>query len=172
MKCYRALGDGLGNLTESPWINGGVSVAEMKQKARQGNTKSSHLWNEAYRDHDSRKGHKKAVELEKTQRTLCKYFRKPMEDAMKKRLRIAYHTTKQCQSKLYYKHAALLVKKLDVDIGSTQLGRDACAEMRKTFAGGIRKKQKKFFVTPEKYTNALPLVSGGADEVTRHNRQF
>ena len=91
---------------------------------------------------------------------------------MKNRLRIAYHTTKRVQSELQYEHSILLAKELNVMVGSTQLGREACAEMRKTFADGILKKQREFFAKPDKYTKALKLVSGGADEVTRQNRQF
>ena len=94
------------------------------------------------------------------------------DDAIKNRLRIAYHTTKRCQSEVSYEHAVLLAKELDVNVGSTQLGRTACAEMRETFANGIIKKQKKFYSKPDKYTKGLKLVSGGADEVTRHTRQF
>ena len=101
-----------------------------------------------------------------------KYICDPAANAMKNRLRIAYHTTKRIQSETYYEHSTLLAKELNVKVGSTQLGREACAEMRKTFSDGILKKQRKFFAKPDKHTKALKLVSAGADEVTRHNRQF
>ena len=73
MKWFRAVGHSLGNLAKSPWVNGGVSVAEMKEKARRNNTKASRLWSEAYRDHEG-KGHKKAVELEKTHKDVVQVF--------------------------------------------------------------------------------------------------
>ena len=171
MKWYRSPGLKLGSLSWSPFVNGGVSVTKMKEKAVQSHVKTSYLWNEAYREHEG-KAHKKAVEMERTQGTISQYVSVTEGDAMKNRLRIAYHTTKRCQSEVSYEHAVLLAKELCVDVGSTQLGRVACAEMRKTFALGIIQKQKLFFVTVDKYTKALKLFSAGADEVTRHNRQF
>ena len=172
LKWHQAPGQNLGNLAKSPFVNGGVSVREMKEKAIKKREKPSQLWNQAYRDHESKPGHKKSINLQQVQGTLTKYIREPAENAMKNRLRIAYHTTKRVQSETYYEHSTLLAKELNVMVGSTQLGREACAEMRKTFSDGILKKQREFFAKPDKHTKALKLVSLGADEVTRHNRQF
>ena len=97
MKWYRSPGLKLGSVSRSPFVNGGVSVAKMKEKAVQSHVKTSYLWNEAYREHEG-KAHNKAVELERTQGTISQYLFGTEGDAMKNRLRMAYHTTKRCQS--------------------------------------------------------------------------
>ena len=71
--------------------------------------------------------------------------RQPYEDALKNRLKVAYHTTKLAASAVTYEKTVLLVKELGVNVGSTQLGRLACVKMRQTFADGMLKKQKEFF---------------------------
>ena len=48
-------------------------MAKMKNKALQTQVRISHLWNELYRENEG-KGHKKAVELERTQGTLVRYL--------------------------------------------------------------------------------------------------
>ena len=73
LKWYKVPGLKLGNLSKRRFVNGGVSVAKMKNKALQTQVRISHLWNELYREHEG-KGHKKAVELERTQGTLVRYL--------------------------------------------------------------------------------------------------
>ena len=46
LKWYKVPGLKLGNLSKSPFVNGGVSMAKMKNKASQTQVRISHLWNE------------------------------------------------------------------------------------------------------------------------------
>ena len=93
---HQTPGAKLGNLLRSPWVNGGVSVRKMDVKAKSKGKKPSHLWNDAYKDHESTQGHKKCVTLVKQQGTLNVFVREASEDGLKNRLKIAY----QRQSKL------------------------------------------------------------------------
>ena len=162
----------LGRLLRSPWVYGGVSIRKLAKKAAEKGKKPSHLWREAFADHEATKAHAICVNLEKQQGTLDMLVRQPYEDALKNRLKVAYHTTKLAANAVTYEKTVLLVKELGVNVGSTQLGRLACAKMRQTFADGMLKKQKEFFAETDEFTKATKLVGLGADEVTRHNRQY
>ena len=150
---------------------GGVSVRKITEKATAKGKKPSHLWREAYAEHEATKAHSKCVNLEKQQGTLLVFATKPHEDALKNRLKVAYHTTKQATSEVAYEKTILLIKELGVNVGSSQLSRVSCANMRQTFADGLQK-QREFFAEVDEFTKATKLVGLGADEVTRHNRQY
>ena len=169
---HQTPGAKLGNLLRSPWVNGGMSVRKMALKAQNKGKKPSYLWNEAYNDHESTQGHRRCVTLWKQQGTMNVFLRAATEDALKNRLKVAYHTTKQAESEVSYEKTILLVKEMGVNVGNTQLSRFACAEMRQTFADGMLKRQKDFFAGTDEFTGAMKLVGIGADEVTRHNRQY
>ena len=91
---------------------GGVSVQKITEKASEKGKKPSHLWREAYAEHEATKAHSKCVNLEKQQRTLHAFAMKPPEDSLKNRLKVAYHTTKQATSEVAYEKTILLIKEL------------------------------------------------------------
>ena len=67
---------------------------------------------------------------------------KPHEEALKNRLKVAYHTTKQATSEVAYEKTIFLVKELGVNVGSTQLSRECCGNRRQIFADGMLEKKK------------------------------